>query len=325
MIRVGILGTGSMGSVHARQYARMPDVDLFVHDRKPDRAEAFSKTFRAQSMDSVEALLRQVDIVDVCLPTDLHAEFGHRAIAEGRAVIMEKPMARDLDECVALIEAAERANVPFGVAQVVRYFPEFAAGHRVVQRGDIGRPAAARTRRGGRPPLRGSENWFMDHRRSGGVLLDLAIHDFDWLRWTFGEVAQLYARSVQAKRDEGGPDYALTTLTFDSGLVAHVEATWMDPSGFRTSYEVCGSEGMIEYDSRNAPTLRLHQDKVSVTENVIDPGDDPYYLQLRAFVDAVQAGEPVPVDGKEGAMAVAIARAAMESAREDRTVTPPRL
>ncbi|PMZ00384.1 gfo/Idh/MocA family oxidoreductase, partial [Pseudomonas sp. FW306-02-F02-AB] len=83
------------------------------------------------------------------------------------------------------------------------------------------------------------------------------IHDFDWLRWTLGEVKSLYSRSVQARHGEG-PDYCLTTLTFESGAIAHVESTWMDPSGFRTTFEVAGSAGLIQHDSRETSSLRTH-------------------------------------------------------------------
>src|SRR5204863_4959008 len=143
-------------------------------------------------------------------------------------------------------DAAAKANVPLMPGQVVRFFAEYATGNRLVKEGKVGKPAAARTRRGGLAPM-GSHGWFQDYQRSGGVLLDLAVHDFDWLRWTLGEVKHLYSRSVGVATD-GGPDYALTVLTFESGAVAHVESTWMDPSGFRTAFEVCGSEGMIQFD-----------------------------------------------------------------------------
>ncbi len=85
----------------------------------------------------------------------------------------------------------------------------------------------------------------MDHQRSGGVLVDLAIHDFDWLRWTFGEVVSVSSRSVASKSMKG-PDYALTVLKHESGTVSHVETTWMDPAGFSTSFEVAGSYGDSE-------------------------------------------------------------------------------
>ena len=215
--------------------------------------------------------------------------------------------------------------------QVVRYFPEFRKGHALVRDGKVGKPAAAHTRRGGLAPRGGAGDWFMDHARSGGVLLDLAIHDFDWLRWTLGEVTSVYSRSVGAQTGSGA-DYALTTLAFDDGAVAQVEATWMDPSGFRTTFEVCGSEGMIEYDSRNTPTLRTHigppkegqPARRGGNEAPLLPSDDPYYHQLKGFLDAVRTGTPPPVTGFDGLMAVSIGLAAIESAKTGHAIRPAR-
>ena len=259
-------------------------------------------------------------MVDVCLPSDMHVEFGLRVVDSGNALFVEKPISSSLEDAAKLDAAADQRGTVFMVGQVVRFFPEYAAGHRLVHSGAVGKPAAARTRRGGGLP-RGE--WFLDTKRSGGVLIDLAVHDFDWLRWTLGEVSHLYSRSVAAKTGSG-PDYALTTLTFDSGAVAHVEATWMDPSGFRVSYEVCGSDGMLEYDSRQVATLRVATPGKVVTEAPLAPTDDPYYRQLRSFIDSVKDGTKPPVSGYDGLMALSIADAALRSALTDQVTKPAR-
>jgi len=306
----------------------MSDVELYFHDRSAERAESFQTAHEAIAKDDFEALIAAVDVVDVCLPTDLHHEAGMKAIAAGRAVFMEKPLSRDIRSAIELADAAERAGVPLMPGQVVRFFPEFRTGRDMVVRGAIGKPAAARTRRGGKAPM-GSQGWFMDHARSGGILLDLAIHDFDWLRWTLGEVKSLYSRSVAAKTGSG-PDYALTTLTFENGCVAHVESTWMDPNGFRASYEIAGSDGLVHFDSREQPALRIKTsaeegagpDHLSVAETPLAPTDDPYYLELRAFLDAVGQRRVPPVTAYDGVAALSIALAALESATTDRVVAP---
>lgn len=311
-----------MGNVHARQYRKLPGVELSFFDRDPQVSAAYAARWEASPAASVKELLARCDLIDICLPTDMHLEAGLEAVAQGCAVFMEKPLAKDLDQCRRLLEAAQKDSIPLGTGQVVRYFAEFATGNRVVRDGGVGTPAAARTRRGGAAP-RGRNEWFMDHARSGGVLLDLAIHDFDWLRWTLGEVKYLYARSVGAQTGQG-PDYALTTLTFESGAVAHVEATWMDPSGFRTTYEVAGSAGLIEWDSRKNAALRTHTPGGAQVDGGLAPLDDPYFLEIRDFVAAVRGGGAPPVDGYDGFMAVSIAQTALESARTGQVLTPPR-
>lgn len=305
-----------MGNVHARQYSGMEDVELAVFDRDSDRSQKASSRWNAKSHASLEDLMRAVDVVDICLPTDLHHQTGLAAIAAGRAVFMEKPMALTVEAAEEVVTAAAKANVPLMPGQVVRFFPEFAAGNRMVKNGKIGLPAAARTRRGGGAP-QGTDQWFMDHSRSGGVLLDLAIHDFDWLRWTLGEVKQIYSRSVAIEKGSG-PDYALSTLTFENGAVAHVESTWMDPCGYlRTAYEVAGSEGLIQFDSRDCPAIRSTAGK---PEFPLARTDDPYYLELRGFLDSVTQGVPPPVTGEDGLAALRISCAAIQSAKTGKLV-----
>ena len=323
MFTVGVLGVGGMGNVHARQYRKMPDVDIIFYDPDADRSKTYIERWDAKPVSSTDELISHSDLVDVCLPSDLHVEYGLKSLSAGRPAVIEKPLTRTFDEALKLVEASAKSSIPIMPAQVVRFFPEFALGNRLVKEGKVGTPAAARTRRGGLAP-KGSDSWFMDHHRSGGVLLDLAIHDFDWLRWTLGEVKFLYSRSLGAKT-MSGPDYALTTLTFDSGAVAHCESTWMDPSGFRTTYEVCGSDGMIEFDSRNSPSLRTTvEGSKTVNEGPLSQTDDPYYKQLRGFVDAVQKGTEPSVTVLDGLMAVSIAQAAIESAKTGKVVTPRR-
>lgn len=322
-----------MGNVHAKQYQKMPDVQVVFRERDAEREAKFQQKWDSAALDSVQALIESVDVVDVCVPTDLHAEIGLRSIAAGKPTFMEKPIARDLESARKLRDAAAKAGVPLMPGQVARYFPDFLTAHRLVKKGAIGTPAAARVRRGGIAPG-GADKWFMNHERSGGVLVDLAIHDFDWLRWTLGEVKFLYSRTVAADKGSG-PDYGLTTLTFESGAVAHVESTWMDPGGFRTTLEVAGSEGLIQYDSRNNVALRVAPARGGDAGNYL-PGssnlaetpqadhDDPYYLELRAFLDAVLSGAPLPVTADDGVRALAIALAALESAKTRRVVVPER-
>lgn len=312
-----------MGMVHARKYAIMPDVEVFAYDRNPDRLDVYCAQFGAKPTASLEELIASVDAVDVCTPTDAHKDVALEAIKGGKPVLVEKPMARTVEECAELIEAASKAGVALMPGQVVRFFPEFAAAHRAVRDGKVGTPAAIRTRRGGKAP-KGSDMWFQDHARSGGLLLDLAVHDFDWMLWTFGDVRSVFARSVRLGHPVEGAefegDYALTTLKFESGAVGHVETTWMDPAGFRVTFEVCGSEGMIEYDSRNVANLRIHDAAGSRAESSYFPTDDPFYRELRAFVDAVANKSEMPIAPEAGMKAVAVSRAAIESAKTGRAV-----
>lgn len=307
-----------MGAVHARHYRNMTDVDLVFFDPDPERADDFSNRFRADACGSVESLISSVDVVDVCLPTYLHAELALQSIRAGKATFIEKPLAMTMAESRQLI--AEAKGVTVGVGHVVRYFREYRTAHNAIKRGDIGNVASIRMRRGGLAP-KGGVGWFMDHRLSGGVIVDLAIHEFDWIRWTFGEVTNVYAKSIKSATQEG-PDYALTTLSLASGAVAHVEATWMDPSGFRATFDICGSAGVLQHDSREASSLKTHRPGQSFNESPLDPAHDPFYNQLRDFLDCVEEGKDVPVSLEDGARSLAVALAAWESTKTGEPVVP---
>src|SRR5689334_7325999 len=110
-MRVGIAGAGGMGNVHANQYRKMPDVELYFFEADPERRGAYAQKHQAEPAASYEELIEKVDLLDICVPTDLHLEYALKAIAAGRGVFVEKPLAYSLQEGAQLIEAAEKAGV----------------------------------------------------------------------------------------------------------------------------------------------------------------------------------------------------------------------
>jgi predicted dehydrogenase len=321
--RVGIIGAGGMGRTHARHYSMMEDVALVIFDIDRGAADALQTQARNASVaTSLERLLANVDVVDVCLPTHLHKEIVLTTLNAKLPTLCEKPLARTVAECAQMVDAAHRHGTILMPAQVVRFFPEFEAANRLVSSGRLGTISAIRTRRGGGQP-KGAGDWFRNPDLSGGVLLDLAVHDFDWILWTFGPVVRVFSQALTWS-NVGSLDYALTTLTLESGALAHVEATWADPGGFRVTFEVAGSGGLIEFDSRQRATLRTAWADGARSEANLAPSDDPYFKQLRAFLRAAQGEVPPPVTAEEGMAAVAIAEAAIQSARTGKPVAPAR-
>jgi predicted dehydrogenase len=322
MRKVGILGAGGMGRVHARHYKNIGELELLAFDVDPERLTSFCNETGAAPTSSADDLMESADIVDICLPTHLHADLAIKALEMGKHTLCEKPMARTVEECARIAEAAARCGSGFMPAQVVRWFPEFRRAHEMVKNGAVGDASAIRTRRCGRHP-QGAGGWFSNYELSGGVIMDLAVHDFDWIRWTFGEVDRVYANGID-HRWPAGLDYALVTMTLESGALAHTEASWADPGGFRAAFEVAGSGGFFEYDNRWTPPLRTVNDKGTFNESPMAPADDPYFRQLSAFVNAVESGEDPPVTAIDGLRAVAIAEAAIESAKTGKPVKPAR-
>lgn len=324
MIKVGILGAGGIGNVHARHLRSMPEVEVLFYDVEAAKAEQFARAHDARKVATARALVDESDIIDLCVPTDVRGTVALEAIATGKPVFLEKPIAGTVKEGAVIAEAAANSGAKVGVGHVVRFFPEYREANRLVKEGKIGKPAAARARRGGGMPGKAGAIWFQDHSRSGGVLIDLGVHDFDFLRWTLGEADTVFAQSVGAKTMSGA-DYALTTIKFACGAVAQVESTWMDPGGFRTSFELCGSDGMIEFDSRQTVTLRTSTPSGTIREAPLSSGDDPFFRQLSSFVAAVQEGREPPVTVLEALKSLALAEAAFESAKTGKAVTPASL
>lgn len=316
-MRIGLWGAGGIARVHARHFGRIEGVERVAFDLDAERAAQIGRAAGSEA-----EFLELADAVVVALPTDLHAEVGEKVLRAGKPVLLEKPMAGSVAECDRLIAAAEETGGMLVPAQVVRFFADYAAANRLVREGAVGTPSAIRLRRGGKAPM-GTGGWFRDPQRSGGVIMDLAVHDLDWLLWTFGAAEAVSARSVwiggAATPEECG-DHAVITVSFASGAVGHVEATWNDPSGFRATIEVAGSGGLIQYDSRECPTVRTLTDGAPRNEAPMAADDDPFYRQARAFVAAVRGEAEPAVRPAEGRAAVALAAAALESARTGRLV-----
>ncbi len=333
MFRVAVAGAGGMAGMHARCYGRLPNAQVVgVMDIREEAASALAAEHRATAFTDFDRMLDEVrpDVVDVCVPTPWHVDYVCRAAGRDlQGIVVEKPMGRTIDDCDRMIAACRGAGIPLFPAHVLRFFPEFSAASAQVRAGAVGQVATVRTRRGG-PFPRAWENWYGRVEWSGGLVLDLIIHDFDWLRWTFGEVARVYADGVAARqtdRTEVDLDYALVTLRFASGVIGHVEGTWADPGGFKVAFEVAGDQGLLEYNF-NQPTsppfiASLEQGEgaragVAVPESPM--ATNPYQEELAEFLASLEEGRPAAIQPEDGREAARIALAALESIRTGRPV-----
>lgn len=325
-LRVGVVGAGFMGETHLAAWTA-EGVPATIFDVDAAKASALADRFGAAVSGSLDELLAAVDVVDVCTATHRHAEVAIAAAGAGRHVICEKPLARTIEDAEAIVAACATAGVRLFVAQVVRFFPEYAAARQAVVDGRIGEPAVLRLKRASYRPRHAPDHWFFDHAKSGGMVIDLMIHDFDYARWIAGEVVAVHCRSVGVDRPELGLDHAYAILTHDSGALSHVTGSWAYSSPtFRTSLEIAGSHGLIEYDSAAAPPIVSYlRPRASDAAGPVGlPGsptaEDPYRLELREFLRAMVDGTPARVEARDGLSALRIALAADESARSGRVV-----
>jgi UDP-N-acetylglucosamine 3-dehydrogenase len=308
-----------MGARHASAVTRTGHELVAVAGRRQEAAEALASRYGARGTIDYRSVLadRSLDAVIVATPTHLHREYAVAAAEAGKHVFCEKPIALTLADGEAIIGACRKAGVRLGVGHALRYFPMYAMATDLVVEGKLGRPGVVRAARYNRYPM-GGGNWFADESKSGGVILDLNIHDFDWLRWTFGEVASVFTRI------RSGPQYAyaLTVLRFDNGTIAHVEGSWAH-GGFRMAYEIAGSGGMVSFDSdKHLPLVVKSRREAEAGPGVIIPdsplAEDPYVVQLKDWLD----GRPMRLVPEDGLAALAIGLAALESARTGEPVRP---
>ena len=320
-LRVGIVGTGAMGQTHAHAWDQTPANLCGFVSKSGGTAARLAKRYGAQVYDSLEGMLLDIDVLDICTPTHLHRDMAVAAATAGVHVICEKPLARTVAQAQEMIAVCKKRDVKLLVAQVVRFFPEYALAQQKIVAGEIGRPAVIRLKRGSSQPA-GTGNWFKNIEQSGGLILDLMIHDFDYARWIGGEVKTVFTKSVAQENPAATVDHALAILTHESGAISHIEGSWAYPAPlFRTQIEIAGSHGLIQHDSdaTAAAAVYLHQKKVVDAPDVPLPSsplhEDPYTTQIKAFYRHIQSDEPLPVSAADGLAALKIGLAALQSAQ----------
>lgn len=325
-INIALMGAGFMGACHAERYAKIQNARLSaVIDTDRERASILAKSYGARTYNEPDELFDDptIDVVDICLPTPLHKPYTLKAAESGKHVFCEKPIAGNMRDSKDMVNACRGAEVMFMVGHVVRFFPDYKKMKELVDKGEIGEPKMAHASRLSSPP---KPSWYWDLGESGGVLLDMAIHDFDFLRWIFGEVKSLYTkRSYDLSGDMR--DYGLTMLRFERGGMASVESSWAHPEGypFTTRIEVAGTEGVLASDSSSTIPVKLHtggrrDGPVLAPESPLTK--DGWFLELEHFLHCVSTGEEPAITGNDALGALAISLAATESANYNEPKIP---
>ncbi|MED4128176.1 MULTISPECIES: Gfo/Idh/MocA family protein [Shouchella] len=330
MLRVMVVGLGTMGAVHASSFMKMNDTKLTaVVDVKEERANEWGEKSGAKSFYSFDEAIREIgeeiDVISICVPTDLHPALVKKAADVKVSIICEKPLARSLEAAEEMVAYCRKQGVALFVGHVVRFFPEYQKAKQALDEGAVGKVGVVRTTRGGSYPI-ATEDWYANTDRSGGLVLDLMVHDFDFLRWCFGEVERVYARNLAgvAGINEERKDYALVTLRFANGVIAHLEGTWAH-EGFRTSFELAGKEGILHYDSQKNQALVAEKASPDGKPGVAVPESplqhSPYYTELSHFIQCIQSGKEPIVTAEDALKAVEIGMAALQSIKEKKPIT----
>jgi predicted dehydrogenase len=323
VISIAILGAGFMGTAHAANYAALGDRVRVrtVASRTNERAAKVAATVGAAATTELDAAVAdpEVDAVDICLPTALHREWAERALSAGKHVFLEKPIALTIEDADAIVTAAEASGRVFMVGLVLRFWPEYVELQRRVAGGELGRPRSMSTCRLS-PPVDWNE-WMADPDQSGGVAVDLLVHDFDQMNWLLGMPRRVVARSPR-------PGHAHALVEYD-GAEGIAEGSLAMPRSypFSSNIRVLCEGGGAEYSfsatpvegegnigaSSSARGLRLFPNDGEPSTVPVEAAD-PWGPELAYFVECVERSQlPDRATARQARDALALSLAANRS------------
>lgn len=328
-VRVGLIGAGRIGRLHAENLkTRVPGVDLVcVADVASGVAEDCARTFRIPSaLADPRGILKdpKIDAVIICSSTDTHAQMIVEAAGAGKHIFCEKPIDFNLERIDEALEAVARAGVKMQIGFNRRFDPSFRRAREMVASGKVGVPHLLRiTSRDPEPPP-------MEYIRvSGGLFLDMTIHDFDMARYLMGEeVAEIYAAGgvlVDPGIGEAGDvDTCVITLRFENGALGSVDNSRKAVYGYDQRVEVFGDRGQVAVSNLTPDTV-VCSDSESVRASLplhffVERYTDSYLEEMKAFVDCIRKDQAPPVTGLDGRIPVVMGLAAKRSLQEKRPV-----
>jgi predicted dehydrogenase len=326
-MRIAILGAGFMGSTHARAFAQIEGVEVAtIVATSPERGAPLAAELGAtftQSADDVYAD-PSIDGVSICLPTPWHREPTERAIAAGKHVLLEKPIALTLEDADALVDLSAKTDQIVMMAHVLRFWPEYVELAMRGLSGEFGAPVSAVAVR--RQAFPAWSQLFSRPDLTGGAIIDMLIHDIDALNWLFGTPVAVATRG-RKNPASGGWDQAQIMIEYAGGGSAVIDGGMLMPDSYRftSSLQLLCERGAVEYDFRaggrsleeGEPTNRLTLFPETGSPEALSAEQvDPYLAECRYFVECIRAGVPAdratPADARV-ALAVALAaRQALE-------------
>ncbi len=336
-MKIGVVGLGFMGGTHLQAYRGVPSGEIVAvassdaRKREGDlSAVSGNLDVSAEPLDfsgvarysTPEELFADPDVeaVDLCVPTYRHASLAIAALEGGKHVLVEKPMALSTAECDSMIAAADAARKVLMVAQVIRYWPAYAAARDWIREGRLETIRAASFRR--RCACPGWSGWLSERAKSGGGIFDLLTHDLDYALYVFGRPDSVSA--VGTEDVPRGIDVVDTRLAYDEGPTVSVSGGWQGRGEFPFSMEftIVGEAGTLDFHS--GQTSLTYYDPNGGSEAVEVKQGDGFQAELAAFIAACEAGRP-PADcpPRDSAWAVRVALAMRDSRDQKGVVVAP--
>lgn len=326
-LNIGVVGLGRLGSQYARYFqSRIPGARLHgVSDVQPKVTRAIAEETGGQAYASYDAMLADpaIDAVVVMTPTKYHGAAVIAAAKAGKAIFCEKPLTLDIAEGKRMEKEVAKAGVFFQLGFMRRFDKAYAAAKRRIDGGDIGTPVSFKSTSKDQfpPPVD-----YLRPENSGGLFIDMGIHDFDLARWYMGEVKTTHSIGGSLAYPEIGKvgdfDNSLTTMEFASGAIGMVSLSRSGIYGYGIETEIVGTKGTIKigYD-RETAILIMHENVIAhdTVPGFYERFEQAYISQLQNFVDNLRGGKKAPIVCADGIAAQKIAIAATKSVHSGRT------
>lgn len=301
MKRVAILGCGFMGRMHGVVYGQLPEAEVVLCISKDQAsAQAVAAPHRAEATTDQEAVFSRddIDVVDICLPTFLHAPAAIRAMESGKDVLCEKPMAISVGDADRMLDAMNATGRRLMIAQCIRFWPEYEFLTELVHSGRLGNLRSLQLTRFGAFPAWSTENWLADERKSGGNAMDMHIHDTDYAVYLLGSPSEIVSRGTV---DEKGVSRIFSLMKCGTTQV-QIESGWDMPASapFKMAFRAVFDRGAALWDGG---PLTVHEEgkepfspKLESMSagaqggNISDLGG--YYFEMKYFYDCLAKGLP---------------------------------
>lgn len=317
MLKVGVIGLGSMGKNHARVCSEIENLELAgVSDINEALAKNMAEKFTTKSFTDYKQLLREIDVAIVATPTIYHYDITNDLLENGKHVLVEKPISNSVEKAQELIRKAQEKNLVLAVGHIERHNPVVKFVKDSLDRGKFGELITLTSRRVSNFPGR---------IRDVGVVMDLGIHDIDIMYYLAGEIESVYAKAGKFTIDIDNEDHANIFLNFKSGICGVVEINWLTPMKVRKLFLTC-SNNFVEADYiKQAVTISSsYFEKVDETDlyraqiqyNVNEVAlekKEPLRNEIEDFIKAVENNSKPLASGEDGLMALRIAEAATNS------------
>ncbi len=331
VLNIAVLGLGSMGRIYAQTIARQAPLARLYAVADPDaqaRADLSDRIDVPRVFEEAREALALSDLhaVVIATPTGTHGDLVTAAAEAGKAIFCEKPLAPTLAETRRALDAVERAGVPLQVGFMRRFDAGYRQAKTMIDHGLIGRPVTFKAV--GRDPCCHRPD-FADPAHSGGLILDMGIHDFDLARWLMGsEVERVTAEGTLLVCDDlrtvGDFDNAVINMRFDSGALGNVEVSRTASYGYDVRTEVLGAKGIVRVGgTQQAPPMLSTQHGASddAASYLMNRFGEAYRAQLHHFVDCIREDQPPAVSGADALAAFEISLAATYAAQTGQRVT----